>query len=220
MRNEVKKFYRLRFSSSEKETKSRIWKILVRLIFQKYVKKTDTVLDLGAGYCEFINNIHCGKKIAVDLNPDTKKYANEDVEFIKTRADKIPNKLDGTIDIVFVSHFLEHLTSKNEIIVVLSRVNRLLKKGGKIMILQPNIDLVHDAYWDFIDHGVPLNTKSLREALENTGFKIDKFVIRFLPYTTKSRLAKYGPAFLEFYLFLPQLIRPFSGQSFVVAKKI
>ena len=46
-----------------------LWRTLVDACFQRYVGPTDTVLDLGAGYCEFINPVRCGAKHAVDLNP-------------------------------------------------------------------------------------------------------------------------------------------------------
>lgn len=45
-----------------------VWKVLTRYFFQKWARPTDVVLDLGAGYCEFINNIYAGKKYALDLN--------------------------------------------------------------------------------------------------------------------------------------------------------
>ena len=45
-------------------------------------------------------------------------------------------------------------------------VARLLKPGGRVMVLQPNIRLTGPAYWDFIDHKVALTEKSLVEAAE------------------------------------------------------
>lgn len=53
--------YQGRFSKQEVEDKSRIWEVLCKHFFQEYVSPNDTVLDLGAGYCDFINNIQCGK---------------------------------------------------------------------------------------------------------------------------------------------------------------
>ncbi len=56
-----------------------MWKILCKNYFQKFLKKNDTVLDLAAGYCEFINNIKCKNKIAVDLNIKTKQKARKGI---------------------------------------------------------------------------------------------------------------------------------------------
>ena len=57
------KMYRRRFNEYECEQKDKIWKVLCPHFFQQFVPKDGVVLDLGAGYCEFINNIQCKKKI-------------------------------------------------------------------------------------------------------------------------------------------------------------
>lgn len=212
-------YYVNRFSSTERAGKLTIWKELCRYCFQQYVGKKETVMDLGAGYCEFINNISCGKKIAVDVNPDTKKFANKDVSVINKSVFQLPDKFNNTVDVVFLSNFLEHLNNKDDVVELLRRVNKLLKKGGKIILLQPNIDLVKEAYWDFIDHKVALNTKSIKEALIISGFKINLFIRKFLPYTTKNTHIPMMPTLLKIYLLLPEIIKPFAGQSFVVAVK-
>ena len=45
------------------------------------VGANDSVLDLACGYGEFINAVRDGKKIAVDLNPDTPKLLDPEVAF-------------------------------------------------------------------------------------------------------------------------------------------
>src|SRR5437667_9074135 len=114
----VQKCYENRFSKLGVKKRNDIWKTLSKFYFQKLVKKSDTVLDLGAGYCEFINNINCSKKYAVDINPDTKKYAGRDVTVIQVSALSLPKNLENSIDVVFMSNFLEHLNSKEEVLEV------------------------------------------------------------------------------------------------------
>lgn len=213
------RYYKNRFSSEDRSRKQEMWKELCKVFLQQFIYKNVTVMDIGAGYCEFINNISCGKKIAVDVNPDTKKFANKDVLVINKSAFLLSAKYNNIADIVFLSNFLEHLNSKDDVVELLRRVNKLLKKGGKIILLQPNIDLVKESYWDFIDHKVPLNTKSIMEALEIAGFKINVFIKKFLPYTTKNKHIPMLSILLKFYLLLPEIIKPFAGQSFVVAVK-
>jgi len=208
-----------RFSSTERAGKLRIWRELCKYYIQQYVGKKETVIDLGAGYCEFINNISCGKKIAVDVNPDTRKFANKNVLVVSKSVFRLSDKYSNTADVVFLSNFLEHLNNKDDVVDLLHRVNKLLKKGGKIILLQPNIDLVKESYWDFIDHKVALNTKSIREVLEITGFKINVFIKKFLPYTTKNKHIPMLSILLKIYLLLPEIIKPFAGQTFVVAVK-
>jgi len=214
----VQDYYQKRFPKEELKRKDELWKVLCTNYFEIYVKPNHTVMDIGAGYCEFINNINANQKFAVDINPDTKKIANKNVNVVDTISTNIPTKFNGKMDIVFMSNFLEHLSSKEEIIKTLERCYELLKKDGKVLIMQPNIDLVHEAYWDFIDHKMPLNEASVLEALELTNFKIDISVKRFLPYTTKSSFANLSNL-IGIYLLIPPKIRPFAGQSFFVAHK-
>lgn len=216
----VKEFYRNRFKNKELNHKNRIWQILCERVFQKIIAENDTLMDLGAGYCEFINNINCKVKIAVDVNKDTKKMANENVQVLNINALSIPKSLNKKIDVIFISNLLEHLNSKFEVISVLEKANQLLKKRGKIILMQPNIDLVKEKYWDFIDHTIPLNLQSLNEALEIAGFEIKLTIKRFLPYTTKSRFATLPESLLKLYLWLPPNLRPFAGQSLIIAEKL
>lgn len=215
----VKHVYRHRFSPSENEYRKHIWRIVCESFLQQFISATDTVIDVGAGYCEFINTISCRRKIAVDINPDTKKRAAKNVRVITNTIQKVPKSLLGTADIVFMSNFLEHLNSKDEVRHVLGSANKLLKKGGKILILQPNIDLVKEKYWDFFDHKVALNGPSVTEALELSGFSPEVFVKRFLPYTTKAGYIPKIPLLIKFYLLLPHPFRLFAGQSFFAARK-
>ena len=55
----VETLYKQRFNKNELHRKNAIWKILCKNFFQKYISKNSSVLDIGAGYCEFINNIQC-----------------------------------------------------------------------------------------------------------------------------------------------------------------
>lgn len=215
----VKTYYEKRFSQKENERRQEVWKVLCESFFQKYITKRDVVLDVGAGYGEFINNIKCGKKIVVDINPDVKSHVDQDVKVFLVPATKIPSSLKGKIDVVFMSNFLEHLSTKEELLEIFAIVNSLLSVDGKFMILQPNIDLVKEAYWDFIDHKIPLNKKSLVEALNITGFEVKEFIERFLPYTSKTNLP-FNNLFVSAYLHIPSIVRPFAGQSFVLAEKM
>ena len=216
----VKDCYSRRFSEEENKNRDILWKVLCSSFFQKYINNNDTVIDVGAGYCEFINNINCKRKIAIDLNPETKNFANKDVEVIQANAVEIGDQFNKMADKVFLSNFLEHLNSKEEMFQVLKKVNELLKDGGKVLILQPNIDLIKEKYWDFVDHKIPINGPSLIEALQLCGFQIETFIKKFLPYTTKNKLIPQNPFLVKMYLKIPSRLRMFSGQSFVVAKKL
>jgi len=217
MKSFVTNIYNDRFDENIAQ-RNVLWQILCKDFFQKFIKKNSTVLDLAAGYCEFINNIEAKNKIAVDLNPQTKKMAKKDVQFYKALSTKLPRKLGGTIDVVFTSNFFEHLDNKDELMATLQETHRVLKKGGQIMVLQPNIKLVGGAYWDFVDHTLPITEKSLAEALVLNGFEVTYQKTRFLPYTASAG-KPIVPLFVKLYLRIPIAHYFMCKQTFMIARK-
>ena len=214
----LKKLYSNRFSSTDIIKRNQIWKILCQDFFQNYVDPANSVLDIGAGYCEFINNISCRYKIALDLNPNTINYAEKNVSVITESCFEMSSIHDESIDVVFMSNFLEHLKNKDEVLAVLSEAYRVLKQHGKVLILQPNIRFLSDKYWDFLDHHTPLSDRSLIEALEIVNFSINVCYPKFLPYTTKSKLPK-NIFLLRVYLKFSILWHLFGKQCFICAIK-
>lgn len=210
--------YTNRFSSAEQRQKERIWRVLCSDFFQRYVRATDTVLDVGAGYCEFINNIACAAKIALDLNEDTPRHANADVRVVQCMSNAMTEIGDSSVDVAFASNFFEHMPSKEIFLQTLREIRRVLRPGGKLLILQPNIRFLNGEYWDFLDHHIPLTDRTLVEALLAVGMRPIEVVPRFLPYTTKSRLPQH-PLLVRLYLRMPLAHRLLGKQAWVVAVK-
>ena len=210
--------YRKRFNK-ELDSRIKIWKVLCEDFFQKYIKPSNSVCDLGAGYCEFINNIKARERFAVDINPETKKYSVEGVKAIICSSVALNNHLKKKMDVVFVSNFFEHLPTKEDLIRTLIEIKKVLKRKGLLIILMPNIRFVGSSYWDFLDHQLPLSDRSMVEALELNGFEIEEKKIRFLPYTTKSKLPK-APIFVKLYLKLVALHFLIGKQSLIIARII
>lgn len=214
--DELEAIYATRFGPRTADRKV-LWTTLVQSYFQQFVKPTDTVLDLAAGYCEFINTVRCGRKVAVDLNPTIRSVAGADVEVFHSPSTELPPELTDQVDVAWVSNFFEHLPDSAAMLASLRELHRVLRPGGRLMVLQPNIRLTGAAYWDFVDHSLPITEKSLAEALALTGFSIDTMKVRFLPYTTESRLP-ISAALIRLYLKLPPAQYLLGQQTFVVAR--
>lgn len=214
--------YTSRFSEQEEAIREETWKVLCAEFLQQFVPESSVVLDLGAGDGKFIRNIKASGKIAVDLSKHVLGLKKDGIEVCQISASEVATHYAGAADVVFMSNFLEHLPDKVVLLNVLDAVYQVLKPGGRLLILQPNIRYVGNAYWDYIDHHIALTEHSLREALEISGFKIERLIPRFLPYTARSMVGR-GAGFLgagqmaALYLRFPFLWRFFGKQTFVVA---
>lgn len=217
---DVKNLYDTRFNTLERVRKDNLWKVLCRDFLQHYVKKTDSIVDIGAGNCEFINNISAGEKYAVDINDDVLKNADKDVRAVIAPIKHFKSSFKpGSIDVIFMSNLLEHLDSKEEVFRLLKDASDLLKKGGRLLIMQPDIKLVGNSYWDFFDHKTPITFASLKEVLLADGYRITDAKYPFLPYSTKLKFLPQWPFLLKMYLRIRLLHYLFGKQFFVCAEK-
>ena len=214
--NNLDKIYKRRFKS-DSEFRNKMYQILCKEVFQKYIPKNASVLDIAAGYCEFINSIKAKKKIALDIKADVKDHASKDVTTIKSTSTNMKMIKGSSIDLCFVSNFFEHIT-RDDIVKTIKEINRVLKNGGKLLVLQPNIRYCYKDYWMFFDHITPLDDRSITEILEVNGFKVTEVKPRFLPYTSKGRLPK-SALLIKLYLKLPILQYVVGQQAFIVAEK-
>jgi SAM-dependent methyltransferase len=209
---ELRRIYGARFAGKT-EYRTQVWRVLVSY-FGRWFPNSGSVLDLGAGYCEFINNATAGRKYAMDLNPDVRARAAQGVTVLQQDCSDPWPLEEGELDAVFTSNFLEHLPDKAAVNTVLTNAYRCLKPGGRFIAMGPNIKYLPGAYWDFFDHYVALTELSLAEALANCHFEIETCVARFLPYTM-SRGRQYPAWMLRLYLAVP-VVWPLFGKQFLV----
>lgn len=217
---DVKRLYDSRFTTFERIRKNELWKILCAEFLQQYIKIGDTVLDVGAGNCEFINNIKAGRKIALDVNRDLKKNTAKGVEIVQAPVKRLKNLFkDNSLDVIFMSNLLEHLDSKEEVFRLLNESISVLKKNGRLLIMQPDVNLVGGEYWDYFDHKVPLTFLSLLEVTRAIGFNLKDSRYPFLPYTTKTKFLPLSPILLKIYLKIRPLQIIFGKQFFLCLTK-
>ncbi|MBV8149366.1 MAG: class I SAM-dependent methyltransferase [Candidatus Eremiobacteraeota bacterium] len=177
------------------------------------VKPTDTVLDLGCGYGNFINNIECAVKIAIDSWPDAAKYLKPDVKLQIGSITDLSGVGERSIDFVLASNVFEHL-GREEFYLCLKEVRRILRTTGTINILQPNYRFCYDEYFDDYTHLSIYSDRSLCDLLRTNGMRIIECKPRFLPLTVKSRLPVW-PAMVRAYLKSP--VKPLAKQMFIRA---
>lgn len=216
----VDRIYRNRFPEEVLARRSAIWKILCDGWFSRYVPADGRVLEVAAGYCEFINNITAAERVAVDLNPETRHHAGPGVEVHEIAAERLDEVVPGgSFDAAFMSNFLEHCRTREQVLEVLGAVFSALKPGGRVLILGPNFRRCAREYYDYFDHHLALTEKSVAEALRLRGFDVELAWPSTLPYTFRGRLPSW-PWLVRVYLRLPFLWRVFGAQFFVVGRKV
>jgi SAM-dependent methyltransferase len=214
---DLQKIYDRRFGRTA-AYRQRVWRVLTASFFNRWVRADAAVLDLGCGYGEFINHIAAGRKFAMDLNPDAPRHLAPGVTFLGQDCAAPWPLPEASLDVVFTSNFFEHLPDKDCLRRTLQQAWRALQPGGRLIALGPNIKYLPGAYWDFLDHHLPLTEASLGEGLEITGFELETVVPRFLPYTLVNA-PEYPLVLLRFYLALPWLWWVKGRQFLVVAVK-
>ena len=215
-KTELEREYSLRFSARQKY-RNEVWQLLTAEFFQRYIPPASTVLDLGCGWGEFINNIRAAKKYGMDLNPEGRQRLLPEVEFLEQDCSKTWGVPDHSLDFVFTSNFFEHLRSKDDLRLTLGEAHRCLKPGGSIICLGPNLRYLGGKYWDFWDHYLALTDLSVQEVLELLHFRVIENIPRFLPYTM-ARGSQPPLALLRLFLKLPSLWWTIGRQFLVIAR--
>ena len=215
---ELQRLYEKRFVGKS-EYRDKVWRVLVDEYFTRWLPAGATVLDLGCGHCEFINNlVRSEKRFGMDLNPDTVQQAAPGVQILAQSCSQPWAIPADSLDVVFTSNFFEHLYTKRDLRDALLEAWRCLRPGGRIIALGPNIRYLPGEYWDFYDHYLPLTELSLGEVMTETGFTLEEQIPRFLPYTM-SRGGQPPIWILRLYLKLTLAWPLFGKQFLVVARK-
>jgi 2-polyprenyl-3-methyl-5-hydroxy-6-metoxy-1,4-benzoquinol methylase len=190
--------YEARFDEREVSAKDAVWREIVGFLL-RYVDLEQPVLDVGCDRGHFIRWVKAPERWATDVR-DMREVLPQDVHFIQASGLDLANVIPpGHFGTIFMSNYLEHLQTSDEVIEQLRVAADLLRPRGRVIVLQPNIRLVGPRYWDFIDHRIALTERSLLEAAELAKLTTVDLITRFLPYSTKGRLPT-APALVRAYL--------------------
>jgi len=194
--------------------RERLWSHLTTYL-SRFVPADAAVLELGAGYCYFVNRVHGSRKVAVDVVPDVERWAQPPVEArCEDAISYLEQAAPQSFDFVFASNFLEHFEWP-ALERLAAGLRRVLRPGGRVALIQPNYRLAPGRYFDDYTHRTIFTDVSLADWLQAQGFDVIAVVPRFLPLTVKSRLGALT-FLVPLYLRLPW--RPLAGQMFVLAR--
>jgi hypothetical protein len=184
----LRRVYEFRFREVDPAARRAVWSEIAAFMYRK-MDSPRRVLDPAAGHCEFIHAIPAPERWAVDCkdHPDLHSPGVKAVVSDILVANLPSRHFDG----VFVSNFLEHLTSQDQIAIVLAKLRDSMEFGGRIAVLGPNFRYCVREYFDCADHSLALTHVSVAEHLYAAGFEVTTVIPRFLPYSFRgSAVAK------------------------------
>jgi len=213
---DLEALYRLRFDDDDTARKLRIWREIAGFL-GRWIPPDAVVIDIACDAGYFIRNVTAAERWATDIR-DVAAGLGSGIHFVQVDGLELASAVPARyFDVAFMSNYLEHLPSSEAVLTQLRQVHRVLRPGGRLIVIQPNIRFVGGAYWDFLDHHVALTERSLREGALASGFEVETLIPRFLPYTTKGRLPQH-PALVRAYLRLPPAWRLLGKQTLLVAR--
>jgi SAM-dependent methyltransferase len=194
--------------------RSVVWAALWRYYFRHRIDATDTVLDLGCGYGDFINHVIAKRRIALDLWPEFVSHIGPGIETLVASLTDLSALEDGTIDYAFASNVVEHVT-KDEFASLLACLKTKLSARGRLTLIQPNYRYASAEYFDDYTHISIWSHVSLADFLTVNGYEVIEIRPRFLPLTVISRIPVFPPL-IGLYLISP--FKPLGKQMLLSAR--
>jgi hypothetical protein len=213
---DYQRLYDYRFRNVAQDRREDVWAAVAPMLYEQ-LNRPARVLDPAAGRCEFINAVPAAERWAVDAVSYGAGTVKEGTRLIVSgimEADLPRDYFAG----IFVSNFLEHLPSQEEVASFLERMYDCAMPGGRIAIMGPNFRFCAAEYFDYADHTVILTERGVEEHLYAAGFEIVAVHPQFLPYTFSGRLPSH-PALVRAYLRIPFAWRVFGKQFLVIAER-
>lgn len=210
------RLYEYRFKDVDQSVRTATWAPIAEHVYG-LMGHPSVVLDPAAGRGEFINAVPAAERWAVDTveydegthAPGVKVLVSDIFEA------ELP---DEHFDGVFVSNFLEHLLTQEQVATFLERMHATLRPGGRIAVMGPNFRYCANEYFDMADHTLIFTHRAIAEHLYAAGFAVERIIPRYLPYSFRSRLPA-SAALTRRYLRTPAAWRVLGKQFLLVGRR-
>jgi SAM-dependent methyltransferase len=104
----------------------------------KYIDGEMAVLEVGCGTGLFLSKLRARKRIGCDFSQGLlTQFKKEDIILVQADAEHLPFR-ENSFDVVYSINLLEHVPHPE---LAIREANRVLKKGGKLIIITPNGDI-------------------------------------------------------------------------------
>ncbi len=179
-------------------------KKLASYLFNRFKMQKDAkFLEIGCGRGEFLEGF---RKLGLDCRGvDLSDYCIKNKSFLNvTRADISKDKLpfeDSVFDIVYHKSLIEHFYSPDNL---MKETYRVLKPGGKVIILTPDWASQMYVFYEDFTHSRPYDLTSIQDLLKVYGFSdVHAELFYQLPILWKSPFLKIASRFLQIVLSTP-----------------
>jgi hypothetical protein len=193
-----------------------VWRVLADYL-ASYMPPNGHVLELGAGFCYWINAVVAARKVAIDVWPDLSKYAASDVRCIQHDLSLgLPSFGDDRFDVVLASNVLEHF-EPDVVSRLMGDIFACLRSHGRFVVIQPNFRFAYRRYFDDYTHRSIFTDIALSNLMRAHGFDIERLQPKFMPYSLRGSRLPIQAWLIRAYLHFP--IKPLAGQMLVIGKK-
>lgn len=145
------------------------------------------ILDIG---CATGNFIQWKKDRIIGIDKDFKSIKIAKTrEFTVCQSDILENLCfkDESFSGVNCSNILEHI---NDPLMMMCEIRRILKPGGKTVVMVPDIIRYGLKFWTDYTHKTPFTKKSLKQVAKDAGFtnfSVKRYAFNYLKYLPWSR---------------------------------
>ncbi len=193
-----------------------VWRVIADHL-SGWISLQSHVLEIGAGYCSWINAVRAARRVAVDAWPEFHSHAASGVETMVLDVSKDLGRVGaGAFDVVLASNVIEHF-DRDAAAGLVDGIASALKDGGRLLVIQPNFRYAFREYFDDYTHRSIFTDVSLPNLLRSRGFQMERVEPRFLPYSMRGTRWPIAPWLVRAYLRSP--LKPRAGQMLVIARK-